>query len=125
MAERFEIRPEDVGFEPVDDEILVIDFVTSDYYVLNATGAAVWRALVNGPRTAAEIADAFAGPDEEAKETIRRDLDAFLDALAADRLIVRTDDARDGLAPPELRTPYVVPRFEKFGTLERLMIAGE
>ena len=44
---------------------------------------------------------------------------------AADRLIVRTDKARDGVAPAELRTPYVVPRFEKFGTLERLMIAGE
>ena len=133
MPERFVIRPDDVGYEPVDDEMLVIDFVTSDYYLINATGAAVWRALAVAPRTADEVAAAFAGPEGGEHTAIRNDVDAFFAALAADRLLVTTSetepeaeteaDAAD--AVPALATPYVVPRFEKFGTLERLMLAGE
>ena len=125
MAERFVIRPDDVGYEPVDDEMLVIDFVTSDYFLLNATGAAAWKALAE-PRTTAEIAAAFTGADGDAHEGIERDLDAFCSALAADGLLVPADDATPGAsAVAPIGAPYVVPRFEKFGTLERLMLAGE
>jgi hypothetical protein len=125
VTERFAIRSDDIGFEPVDDELLVIDFVTSDYYVLNATAAAAWRALANSPRSADELAHAFSGSDDDARAAMRRDLEAFLTALAADGLVVATDAGGDAGKAPELATPYVVPRFEKFGTLERLMIAGE
>jgi hypothetical protein len=126
VAERFVIRPDELGYEPVDDEMLVIDFATSDYYLLNDSGAAVWRALTE-PRTADEVADAFAGVAPDARAAIRDDVDGFLAALAADGLVVRTaDDAESADAPvPALTAPYVVPRFEKYGTLERLMLAGE
>jgi hypothetical protein len=125
VAERFVIRPDDVGYEPVDDEMLVIDFVTSDYFLLNASGAAAWKALAV-PRTTAEIAAAFSGSDGDARDGIVRDLDAFCTALAADGLLVPVDDAPPGTSDVEpIGTPYVVPRFEKFGTLERLMLAGE
>ena len=126
MAERFVIRPDDLGYEPVDDEMLVIDFVTSDYFLLNATGAAAWNALAE-PRTTAEIAAAFAGADDGAREEIVRDLDAFCSALADDGLLVPADDATSDASAgvAALGAPYVVPRFEKFGTLERLMLAGE
>jgi hypothetical protein len=129
VTERFVIRPEDVGYEPVDDEMLVIDFVSSDYYLLNASGAAVWRALADAPRTVDELAMAFGGLDPASRpDDVRRDLESFLAALTGDGLLARTDDDRDGevdAAIPELASPYVVPRFEKFGTLERLMLAGE
>ena len=126
MAERYVIRHDDVGYEPVDDEMLVIDFVSSDYYLLNGSGAAVWRSLATAPRTVDEIAVAFAAGDDAAREGIHGDLSSFLAALAADGLLVRTDDAAaDTTEVPALAAPYVVPRFEKFGTLERLMLAGE
>jgi hypothetical protein len=127
VAERYVIRADDVGYEPVDDEMLVIDFVSSDYYLLNGSGAAVWRSLATTPRTVDEIAVAFAAADHAAREGIRDDLGPFLAALAADGLLVRTDDdaAGDAAEVPALAAPYVVPRFEKFGTLERLMLAGE
>ena len=123
MAERFVVRANDLGFEPVDDEMLVIDFITSDYYILNVTGSAVWNALAK-PRTADELAAAY-GSDADARDAIRNDLDSFLAALVADGLVVATDDGGDGMAVPSLESAYVVPRFEKFGTLERLMLAGE
>jgi hypothetical protein len=125
VAERFVIRPDDVGYEPVDDEMLVIDFVTSDYFLLNATGAAAWTLLAE-PRTTAEIAAAFTGADGDAREGIVRDLDAFCSALAADGLLVAVVDAPPGASGvTPIGAPYVVPRYERFGTLERLMLAGE
>ena len=125
MAERFVIRPDDVGYEPVDDEMLVIDFVTSDYFLLNATGAAAWEAFAV-PRTTAEIAAAFTDTDGDVRDGIERDLDAFCSALAADGLLVpAADPAPDAPDVAPIDAPYVVPRFEKFGTLERLMLAGE
>jgi hypothetical protein len=127
VPERFVIRPDDLGYEPVDDEMLVIDFVSSDYYLLNGSGAAVWRSLATTPRTTDEIATAFAAGDDTARAAIRDDLDGFLSALADNGLLVRADGdaaANDDVVPA-LAAPYVVPRFEKFGTLERLMLAGE
>jgi hypothetical protein len=126
VAERFVIRSDDLGYEPVDDEMLVIDFVTSDYFLLNATGAAAWRAFAE-PRTTSEIAAAFAGTDGDARDAIAHDLDAFCSSLAADGLLVRVDDATPDPAADVigLAAPYVVPRYERFGTLERLMLAGE
>jgi hypothetical protein len=134
VPERFVIRPDDLGYEPVDDEMLVIDFVSSDYFLLNATGAAVWRALAAAPRTVDEVAAAFAAGDDATRDAMCRDLDPFVGGLAAAGLLVRADGTADdgngddggASAPvPDLVSPYVVPRFERFGTLERLMLAGE
>ena len=112
MSQRFGIRPQDVGFEPVDDEMLLIDFVSSDYYLLNGTAAIVWAAIAEAPHSAGELARRLPGVNES--------------SLAADGLVLATDD---DTGPPtaalEMTGDYVVPRFEKFGTLERLMLAGE
>jgi hypothetical protein len=126
VDERLVIRPHDISFEPVDEEMLIIDFVTSDYYLLNATAATVWAAIATSPRSADELAAALATAHGCAIDDVRHDVDGLLQGLAADGLVVSSnaDGAADDVEISAVGA-YVVPRFEKFGTLERLMLAGE
>ena len=105
----------------------MISFDTSHYYCLNPAATVVWTLLSAGPRSAAEASQVLAGAHGRDLAATVEDVSQLLAGLEAEDLIERSDgDGRDGRRrAPESPAAYVVPRFEKFGTLEQLMVAGE
>jgi hypothetical protein len=125
--QRYVVAAARTGSERIDDELVVISFDTSHYYCLNPTGTVVWTILSTGPHSVEEASQLLAGAHGLDLAATVQDVSEFVAGLEAENLVERTDgDASAATAAlPEAPPAYVVPRFEKFGTLEQLMIAGE
>jgi hypothetical protein len=124
--ERFTVRRDDLGSESVDDELLVIDFVTNHYYCFNPTASAIWSSLDVVPASIDELAEWTATTYSLPIDEVHGDVAELVAALVDEGLLVTSETVADApAAPPPAGVTYVVPRFEKFGTLDQLMLAGE
>ena len=86
MESVFRLKP-DVEWQPVDDEIVVLDLEASAYLAVNNTGALLWPLLAAGSsqaRLVEELASRFGMDDDHA----RADVAAFVDRLRSLSLIV-------------------------------------
>jgi hypothetical protein len=127
-VERFTVRSDDVATEAIDDEILVIDFVTNHYYCLNPTAAVVWSMLAASPHSVDELAAGLAGAHDVPVDELHADVGALVTALTDEGLLARQhgdDPSEPAVHELVVTGPWIVPRFEKFGTLDQLMLAGE
>jgi hypothetical protein len=124
--ERFTVRSDDLGVESIDDDMLVIDFVTNHYYCLNSTAATIWSMLAIAPSSLDEVTSRVAGSYDRAIGDVRFDVEVLVGALADEGLLTTSDDmVAAAIIEPEVHGEWIVPRFEKFGTLDQLMLAGE
>ena len=87
MSRHLTVRPEDLSWRRVDDEVVVLDLRSSRYFSLNGSGALLWEALVDGADeealAAALVAQFGIDPARAAQDT-----GAFLDDCV-ERGIVR------------------------------------
>lgn len=75
-----------VSWLEADGEILALQHASSEYLSTNGSGALLWKKLATGTTREdliALVVGAFGIPEQRAAE----DTDAFLDALAAHRLL--------------------------------------
>lgn len=79
-----------VYVRPFGDELVVLDFARGEYFGLDETGAAVWRALSEG-KSVAEAALALTERFEVDRETAERDVMALVGALSDASLIVLSE----------------------------------
>lgn len=76
-----------ISWNPVEGELALFDSRTGAYHALNASGAAIWRAIAGGMRED-EAVESLADTHEIPREAIAADVRAFIaDALARDLLI--------------------------------------
>lgn len=73
----------------VDGEVVVMNTATGNFYSLEASGLAVWRAI-DGAAGRDEIVAGLAREYGESESAIATDIDAFLDHLDDAGLIART-----------------------------------
>ena len=74
----------------VDGEIVILNLADDVYYVLDLVGARVW-ALLDEPRTVAELRDAVAAEYDVDPETAERDILDLLEDMAGRRLVEVVD----------------------------------
>jgi hypothetical protein len=84
-----EIAPKtDVVARAAGDEMILLDLETGVYFTLNAVGAAIWKGLEAGSDSSvilAAVVDQF----EVDEDTAKADIGEYLDALAAEGLVLR------------------------------------
>lgn len=81
MSLQLRARAEDLHWQLVDDEVVILDLRTSRYLSLNRAGARLWPLLVAGTtreRLAQELVDAH----QIDREVARRDVDRLVGQLA-------------------------------------------
>jgi hypothetical protein len=79
--------PTYVIWQDVDGELALFDERDNRYHLLNGTGAAIWRAIATGVDKAGLI-DQLAAQFGVKPEEIVPDIDAFIDAAAAQGLLL-------------------------------------
>jgi hypothetical protein len=119
---RFRINDELTAAKVFDDEAIVINVVTGRYYDLEGTGALAWT-MVSAGASAAEVGDAMAAAFDVDAATARRDVDALLDQLLAEELILPSPDASAPAAPPAAptRAAYEPPALVTYTDMEDLL----
>jgi coenzyme PQQ synthesis protein D (PqqD) len=97
-AERWvRLRSGDVTWQPVEDEVIVLDLRSSRYTSVNQAGAALWEAIVDGATVGAlqtALKERY-GLDDA---TAVRDVTAFLDVLD-ERGLLDAGESDTGDAP--------------------------
>ncbi len=88
----FQINPR-VLCRAVEDEAVLLDLDAGQYYGLNAVGYRIWD-LLSEDCAVASICDALLQEFEVSPEAIRPDVDAFIEALLAKRLLLNGRGAR-------------------------------
>jgi len=85
-AQRVKLREGAVAWRQVEDEIVALDLASSEYVAVNRSGAVIWPLLAEGTTPSAcvgRLADEYGLDSSDAA----RDVDQFLDALAARNLL--------------------------------------
>jgi len=86
LTAEIRLRTDGLTWREIDDELVVLDVVRSNYLATNEAGRVLWRSLASGATRddlVRELSDAFA---LEA-ETAGADVDRFLDELRAQALL--------------------------------------
>jgi hypothetical protein len=83
----YTLRADGLAAQHLDDEVVVLDLVTSSYLLLNATGATLWPVLQSGA-TLARLVEVLVAEFEIAGDIAERDVTAFLAELERLGLVV-------------------------------------
>lgn len=86
MTERLQVRAQDLSWEQLDDEVVILDLVGSTYLKLNGPGAVLWHALLDGAERV-QLVDALLREYEIDPATAANDVEAFLDHLSRAGLV--------------------------------------
>jgi hypothetical protein len=90
-AQRFRISGPEVVYETVDDETIIVNLDTGNYYDLNHVGAYIFKAIevqANLEQIAAALCDRYAVD----QATVGSDLDQLVTELIDERLIIPVGD---------------------------------
>lgn len=89
MIEHLRLR-EDVHWRAADGQVIAVDLTGGRYLAVNRSGAVLWPMLQEGT-TRAALVDRIAGEFDLSPERASADVDAWLAALDAERLLVRVE----------------------------------
>ena len=85
------VRSESVVFTELDDEVVMLDVKSGQYYELDAIGARIWVLLEDKPSMTA-LRDALTAEYDVDGETCLKDLDDFIGNLAQLGLVAAAPD---------------------------------
>ncbi len=111
--------------EMLDGETILINLENGNYYSMNDTGSVVWNLLQTGAGAGDMTAALVAGYEVD-EDVVTKDLQAFLDVLRADGLIVvQTSDAAHRAAPDMVteRRPFEAPAMQKYEDMQQMLLA--
>ncbi|MEX1114061.1 MAG: PqqD family peptide modification chaperone [Akkermansiaceae bacterium] len=119
----YKLNQPDVVQETVEGETLIVHTRSGTYYNLEGCGTLVWNSLLAG-RSVAAIGASFDSGDEAASSSIRSGLDAFVEALLAEQLILPAEG--EGNPSSEItgtqKPAFVAPELKKFTDMEELLL---
>jgi len=82
------LRTEDLSWQEIDGEIVVLDLRASRYFHINGTGAVLWE-LITEQGTDEELADALTERFGVPLQRAKCDVDAFIRELDDHGLVAR------------------------------------
>ncbi len=105
-----------------DDEAVIINVVTGRYYDLEGSGALAWTLLSTGAAPD-EVADVFVEHYDIDRAVAARDVDALVDQLVTEELLVAGSDLSAPPPPerPSERSPYSPPAVTIYSDMEDLL----
>ena len=119
----YNVRAPHVVHETVDGEVVAVDFTSGSYYSLRGAAGLAWGALDGG----ATVDDVVATLAKEYDVTSAASkVEAFLDLLSAEGLVVATPAPDANGAAPEAASGGTAPlgdlTFEKFTDMEEIIL---
>lgn len=120
---RYRINNPQVINETIDGEAIMINLVTGAYYSLDRIGGDVWAVLEQGA-SPEEVTAALVARYDAPTEVVRASVDALIERLASEDLIVEAPDASPlpSTAVAETRAPFSAPKLDKFTDMQDLIL---
>jgi len=124
--QRFRVNEPNVVYEAFDEEIVLVNLETGNYYSVRGTGPAIWLELAGG-RGAAEIVAALQARYSGDPEMITAAIADFARALVEAELLVEAANGIAASASPGIdataeKTPFEPPVIESYADMQDLLM---
>jgi len=130
-SDRFSINTRKIAHETIDNEVVIVNFESGNYYSLNGVGADIWG-LIEKNAGLREIVEDLEGRYEENGDRLNEAVTQLMTELNREELIVRNPD-KDGEtckdiskrpAPDrnETRLPFTRPVLEKYTDMSDMLL---
>jgi hypothetical protein len=116
-ASHYRIPESKVAHELMDGEVIVIHFATGCYFSLNGSAASIWQWIAAGA-TRQQIVDSF----EAINDDQAREVDAFLEQLAADGILEKSADPAPATSFSAAPVPYRKPVIDSYNDMRNLLL---
>ncbi|MCO6449351.1 MAG: PqqD family protein [Caldilineales bacterium] len=111
--------------EAIDNEVVIVDFESGNYYSLEDVGASIWTALAGGAgieRIVASIESAYDCDGVDVLITVAK----FVEELLENELLATTDLAPTGDALPaqngSIRRAFTPPVLNRYTDMQELLL---
>jgi hypothetical protein len=135
IHDRFNINTSKVVHETMDNEVIIINFETGNYYSMNSTAKDIWHCLENSP-SLNDLVDDTAHRYDAAREEIKMDLLQFLKELLEENLVAEykeemkgspggikfQNDNPNGKDNGEDKLKYQKPGFRKYTDMKEMLL---
>ena len=123
--QRFRVNVPDVVFEAFDEEIVLVNLETGNYYSVRGTGPEIWMALASG-ESASQIGLGLQARYEGDLPAMQAAVTAFADALVAADLLVPDGVAQAAADVPASgnggRQAFEPPILETYSDMQDLLL---
>jgi hypothetical protein len=120
FTDKFRLNQPKVVFERFDDELVLVDFETGNYFSFDQTAADLLNFLDQGHSPAA-IAAAYARAGGSATE-IDAGIRTFVERLIAEGILVKRDGPSPALADLAAPRSFTAPTLQKFTDMQELLL---
>jgi hypothetical protein len=122
----FRVNEPNVVYETFDEEIIVVNLDTGNYYSLSGTGPKIWIDLAHG-FSMDEIVRRIQSRHTGEFDVIAAAVGAFADRLVNEELLVRAADVvarpqTTSVEPTESKTPFAAPLIENYEDMQDLLM---
>lgn len=130
MSVRYQIRTPTVIHEVFDDEVVIVNLDSGDYYSLSDAGAACWNCLLSGYSVDETVEAVLSQYQGDASE-IRTSVVDLIEDLCKETLIVERTDGRapesavdevEGTDSKPKKTPFVTPSLNRYSDMRDLLL---
>ena len=125
MQRNLKVNDERVAHEVINDEVIVIDLTTGNYFSLGGSAIEVWRLLEYHP-TPAELIDALALRYPAYPDTVEESVQRFISELVSEEIVTQeTDPAATSHPLPSsspAEIPFAAPILAKYTNMSDLLL---
>lgn len=131
LKKRFRINSPKVVHDSIDNEVIIIEFDSGNYYSLNQSGSDIWK-LIHEESSMKEIFDNLSAKYQTNSHTIEEILWPFLNELKNENLIIEIEN-KDQKTPKKLsikqktilktdKTDFEIPILQKYSDMQDLLL---
>ena len=113
------VNEPDVVFEAFDEEVVLVNLETGNYYSLRGSGPRVWMALSSGIPVEA-LAGSIAAETGTQAHSIEAEIASFVGELLDAAIVVEAQ--RDAPATPAWEGPFEAPNLETYTDMQDLLL---
>ena len=130
LKQRYKINIPKIIHETIDDEVLIIEFDSGNYYSLREIGAIIWEGIVKGAN-ANEINAAISEHYDISLDEIKSSVAQLISELEFENIItplppeekVKDFDSLDLFFPQkEVSNSFYYPKLEKYTDMQELLL---
>ena len=123
---RFRVSSDQIIHEIIEDELMIVNLDNGHYFNTGNSGAFLWPLIVKG-YSAGELVDICACRYTGDPENMRNTIDAFLNMLITEGLIVETDtgvqiDGRTDPVESTEKPAFEPPELNKYSDMQDLLL---
>lgn len=120
----YQIEQKAIVHETIDEEVVIINFASGNYYSLTGVGAFVWNILNHGPSSIENIIYAVMDSCDIQEEFIKSDINSFFSELIREGLVKKLDlDSTSSLQRAEaIKKSYQTPVLEIHTDMKEVIV---